>query len=87
VEALEFTSVYGGESYITRIYCYDGYLRELFASSTGEFKPEDGEEILAADQVDFDITDGCLTVRITSAEGELMEQILTLRSAEGGIVE
>ena len=32
-----------GEVYETRIYHYDGYIRELFVSAEGEFLPEDGE--------------------------------------------
>ena len=87
VESLEFTSVYGEEAYTTRIYCYDGYLRELFASAEGSFSPEDGEKILEAQQVDFSMADGCLRVEITSADGKITEQILTLRSAEGGSLE
>lgn len=84
VESLEFLTVYGEDAYITRIYCYDGYLRELFAAEKGNFKPEDGEKILAAEQVDFNLNGKCLYVEITSAEGKTIEQILTLRSAEGG---
>lgn len=84
VEALEFTKVYGEEAYVTRIYCYDGYLRELFSSAAGSFSPEDGEKILEAQQVDFNLGDGCLKVKITSPDGKITEQILALRSAEGG---
>ncbi len=84
VETLEFTSFYGEEAYITRIYCYDGYLRELFALAEGNFKPEDGEKILAAEQVNFNMADGCLKIDITSTDGNVTEQILTLRSAKGG---
>ena len=32
--------------YETVIYCYDGYLREIFSSSVEEFSPEDGNKIL-----------------------------------------
>jgi len=84
VESLELTNEYGGEEYVTRIYCYDGYLRELFASAEGNYKPEDGEKIIEAEQVDFNMTDGCLSIGITSVNGKVTEQILSLRSAEGG---
>ena len=84
VESLEFTRIYGEEAYVTRIYCYDGYLRELFASATGNFAPEDGEKIIEAQQVDFNLTEGCLQIAITSLDGEVTKQVLTLRSAEGG---
>ena len=42
--ALVFTEEIGGEEYETLVYCYDGYLRELFASAGGGFLPEDGEK-------------------------------------------
>ena len=87
VESLEFINIYGEETYVTRIYCYDGYLQELFAVETGNFTPADGEKILAAQQVDFSMTDGCLQVGITSEDGTVTEQMLTLRSTEGGIKE
>ena len=87
VEALEFIEVYGGETYITRVYCYDGFLRELFASAAGKFTPEDGETILEAQQVDFEMQEGCIYITITSPDGTVTTQLLTLRSAEGGIGE
>ena len=87
VEALEFRTVLGGEEYLTRIYCYDGYLRELFASASGQFGPEDGEKILAAEQVDFGLTGKCLKIEVTAENGEILEQVLTLRSAEGGRIQ
>ena len=87
VESLEFSSSYAAGQYITRIYCYDGYLRELFTAAGGSFKPEDGEKILAAEQVDFHMEDGCLTIGITSVNGDFTEQILTLRSSKGGKTE
>lgn len=84
VESLELVEYLADEEYITRIYCYDGSLRELFSAASGEFSPEDGESILEAEQVDFSLKNGCLTVVVTTAEGEKTEFILTLRSAQGG---
>ena len=87
VESLELTGIYGEETYITRIYCYDGYLRELFSSATGIFSPEDGEKILEAQQVDFTLTNGLLCVEITSSDGKITEQKLSLRCEKGGMGE
>lgn len=84
VEALELKETLDGEDYVTRIYCYDGFLRELFSSEAGDFEPEDGERILEAEQVDFILEDNCLWVTVTNTDGEKTELRLTLRSAAGG---
>lgn len=85
VEALELTEIIGGEAYITRIYCYDGYLWELFSAAAGTFEPADGERILEAEQVDFTRQENKLTVMVTAADGKKTELRLTLRSEEGGV--
>jgi len=35
-----------GEPYLQRIYCHDGWLKELFSSADAEMSPEDGEQLL-----------------------------------------
>ena len=84
VEALELTELPDKE-YVTRIYCYDGYLRELFSTATGSFEPDAGEKILEAQQADFALEDGCLSVTVTGTDGKKTEIKLTLRSAKGGV--
>ena len=84
VRALELREVLGEEEYITRIYCYDGYLRELFSSASGNFQPEDGERILEAERVDFLLEDARLRITVTGTNGEITELELTLRSTKGG---
>lgn len=84
VEVLELRERLQEENYITRIYCYDGWLRELFSAESVSFQPEDGESILEAEQVDFLLQNSCLFVRVTDADGEKTELVLKLRSAEGG---
>lgn len=83
VEALELVELPEKE-YVTRIYCYDGYLRELFSTVTGNFEPEAGEKILEAQQVDFSLNENCLRVTVTGTDGEKTEVKLTLRSNRGG---
>jgi hypothetical protein len=71
-----------GTVYCTRIYCHEGYIRELFAEVQGEFSPEDGEKILKAEEARFALQDGLLTVELSLAEGEREELSLFLRSGE-----
>lgn len=70
----------GGKGYVTRIYCYEGVVRELFSAEDVPFEPEVGEMITEAAGVGFSLDDGCLTVEITQEDGMVTEQTLTLRS-------
>jgi len=69
--------------YVTWIYCYDGYLMELYAAREGGFLPESGEQIMPAQSVGFDLEDGLLTVTLTGSDGQTDRLLLSLRSAGG----
>ena len=62
-----------GTVYLTRIYCYDGYIRELFAAESTQVHPDDGEILLAAGDLDFSVDDEILTVEITHPDGEVQQ--------------
>ena len=72
-----------GETYETRIYHYDGYIRELFASEEGEFLPEDGEKVLPAGSFLVYWEEPGLQIRILTEDGRWQELRLALRSGEG----
>lgn len=78
-EALTFTEYIDGEPYLTRIYCHDGWITELFAFEGGEFSPEDGERVVEAQALDFDLNDGLLTVDLTDENGQDSSLTLSLR--------
>ena len=84
VRTLDVRELLGEEEYITRIYCYEGHLRELFSVASGEFQPDDGECILEAEQVEFSMEDYTLRIVVTGTDGEKTELKLTLRSEKGG---
>lgn len=69
-------------TYVTRIYCYDGYLRELFSEERIAVTPEDGEAIVEAEKAQFTLEDNRLTVVIESKKGIRTEFTLTLRAEE-----
>lgn len=72
-----------GACYITRIYCYEGYVRELFAAEEVVFDPMAGEMIAKASEVRFFLEDGCLHVTVTGEDKTSLKQMLTLRSVVG----
>lgn len=73
-----------GEEYVTRLYCYDGYLRELYAAADLPMNPADGEQVLAAEDMQLSLEDGLLQIDLTDAEGQTNHLALSLRSGEEG---
>jgi len=82
-DALVFTEEIEGGLYETLVYCYDGYLRELFAAVGGGFLPEDGERVLAAQELTIRRDGQLLDMELTSPSGEVQTLKLYLRSREG----
>lgn len=81
------------EEYITRLYCYDGSLMELYTGADAEFYPDDGERLMDMSAMEFDLKDGRLQTVCVAADGEVSSLKLSLRStgierypsvAEGG---
>ena len=46
VDSLVISQHIEGSVFVTRIYCYENWLMELFTLADGDFYPEDGEKIL-----------------------------------------
>lgn len=81
-DALMLTEEIDGVSFCTRIYCYDGVLRELYALAEEEFEPLDGEELLPVQYLELELEGQLLTVVITNDDGSEQKLILYLRSGE-----
>jgi len=56
-----------GVEYLTRIYCHEGWLMELFAAADGEFQPEDGEIVVRIPDI-YGKTDTVYTVKTCGGE-------------------
>ena len=83
MQTLELYETVGEHTYVTRIYCCDGYVRELFADASMEFMPSDGERLMKAEAVKFVLDGGFLTVEIVTQENEgTLTFALSLRSKE-----
>lgn len=77
--ALVISQMYGEKEYLTRVYCHQGWLMELFCAADGSFSPEDGEKILPVDKLELSIRDGLLVADIQSAGGEPVQLKLALQ--------
>lgn len=80
VDALVLEEEIEGETYLTRLYCHDGSLRELFTNAADSFEPQDGEVILPAQAMELELEDGLLSVALTVGDGTALEFCLTLRA-------
>ena len=72
-----------GAEYCTMVYCYDGYLRELFAAQGEPFAAEDGEQVLRAEALTLSLENQVITAEITDSDGQVRAMTLYLRSGEG----
>ena len=71
-----------GEFYYTKIYYYDGYIRELLCMEDDELEPEDGQEVLRATSFSVEQNGGLLLVTVGDEEGEMHTLSLAIRSTE-----
>lgn len=82
-DALLIREMIDGEPYLTRVYCFDGWLMELFSAETGSFDPQDGEKLLPAQDLSLEMENGLLSVRITDGSGTGHTLYLHLHRQEG----
>lgn len=59
-----------GEEYITRLYCYEGWLMELYCLAGEDFSPEDGERVVEAQELKLSLDRGMLGVQVLTAQEE-----------------
>ena len=79
VEALALADSLGC---VTRVYCYDGHLMELYTDAGNILSPEAGEQVMEACGLEFSLEDGLLTVTTIDTEGEQSMLRLALRSGK-----
>ena len=71
---------YGWEVLEKRIYCYDGYLRELLTPAQNEFEPANGEKVCEAEDFRAQVSGNLVTIELTGADGELRTISAVLRT-------
>lgn len=70
------------EVYAARVYCYDGWLMELYALAEEPMEPRDGQKILEAEALSLSLEDGVLEAVLTATDGTQETLRLSLRSGE-----
>lgn len=80
IQTLSMLNRYEEDSYVTRIYVYDGMLREWFTEADAVFEPEFGESVCPADSLEAEIDGNTLKVKVL-ANGTETEIFYTPRTA------
>ena len=76
-EALILEENVDGECYTTRVYCYDGWLRELYTVPGARLQPKAGAEILEAETLEL-VREGSL-LRLKLGAEELLLHLPEVR--------
>lgn len=64
IDCLEIVSKIDGKEYLTRVYCADGWIRELFSDAELTFRADAGERVAEAQGLSFEEKDGLLLVKL-----------------------
>lgn len=81
LDALYLYTDVDGSGYVTILYVYDGWLRELYCERDLEFDPADGETISAAESLLIsEPLERCLSLEFTGARGVTESTVIYLRS-------
>ena len=82
VQAIQLSEYIDGETYVTRVYWYDGYIRELFSAEEDALLPEDGEQVFPVEAMTVEQNGELLRICITD-DSRTTEQFLVCRGGEG----
>ena len=82
-QALTLREHIDGRDYVTRIYCHEGWLMELFTPAGGGYAPEDGEKILPLEELDMELDQGLLQLEAL-IDGQTHTLTLHIRTMEVG---
>ncbi len=83
ISALTLREEIDGSVFLTRIYCFDGQLRELFCEEGDQFAPEDGEIILPLENLEGQRVGDLLALRLFGSDGQWEELFFDLRGGTG----
>jgi len=71
-----------GRTFYTRIYCHEGYLRELFSEDDVSFLPNAGQEILELHDIRFTLQENILYIDVKYKDSSKESLVLHLRSGK-----
>lgn len=72
------------DGFVTRLYCHEGWLMELYTFADAELEPQDGEKTMPLAGLALTLEDGLLTAELQLDGGVTDTLRLSLRAGEGG---
>lgn len=84
IDVLVFDWIADDEHYETKVYCYDGKLRELFSAADQGFEPGYGEVICKAQAFRPELAGGMLKIYVEDAEGRARTLHMALNCVQEG---
>lgn len=78
-EALLISQYIEGVEFVTRIYCHEDWLMELFTLADGDFAPEDGEKILPLRSFSLSQDGSVFSFALTDTTGNTQHLKLSVR--------
>lgn len=81
IDTIEIREVFEDDStvYVTRLYCYEGQLCELFAEQSPDLQPQDGIAILPLAALSVEGNESEIQITVTDEHGEQYEAALSPR--------
>ena len=80
-DAIVICQTYSEQTYMTYLYEYDGYLRELFIQDGVDAKASDGCRILASDSFSFEESqEGLFHLYCTNKDGSISDTYVSIKS-------
>lgn len=80
LDALVLLEEVDGAAYETKLYCYEGWLMELYTASGSDLAPADGEKILELKEMRLSLEEGFLQAELTLPDGSTELVFLQQRS-------
>ena len=71
IPALSITEEFGGRTFVTLIYHYNGWAHELFHEAGIDFLPRDGVRLVRVESLDFELAEAGL-IRISTDHGSTL---------------
>ena len=82
VDSLRISQDIEGSEFVTRIYCYENWLMELFTLADGDFLPEDGEKILPLSSLSVSQDGNVFSFILTDTEGKTQQLTISVRGGD-----
>lgn len=82
VDSLLISQNIEGSEFVTRIYCYENWLMELFTLADGDFLPEDGEKILPLGSLSVSQDGTVFSFVLTDTEGNTQHLKISARGGD-----